>query len=241
MENEVMKFIQEFSQLPSVENATNVLCVLPHPDDGELGLGATVAKLKSRGARVTYLLVTSGGAGIRGRNREEAKKIRKSEQEEAAKILGIDQVIYLDYPDAGDYTVESVKKDVEKYLEKISPDFVFTVDPLLPYEFHPDHKKCGTAVAEAVLFKGDESLTLGFFFTAHPNQFVCFGKRELDLKFKAMAAHRSQFQYENMKIYKKYFKLKAMENGRKAGCEYAESFKVLKPYMLHVFEEALYV
>ncbi len=241
MENEVMRFIRELAPLPKIDDMKNVLCVLPHPDDGELGIGATVARLKRKGARVTYLLVTSGGAGIPGKTREEARKIRKEEQRKAAEILGVDHVNYLDYPDNGDYSLNDVKKDVWEYMEKLSPDLVLTVDPQLPYEFHEDHKKCGTAVAETVLFHAKAELTLAFFFTANPNQYVCVSEEELALKFKALDAHKSQFQNEIMKTYWKYFELKAVENGKEVGCQYAERFKVVKPFMLHVFEEAIYV
>ncbi len=239
MEKKMIDFLHENLPMPNLEESKNVLCVLPHPDDGELGAGGTVAKLKSRGATVNYLLVTGGSAGIHGKSREETKEIRKKEQEKAAKILNVDEIIWLNYPDGGDYDVESVKKDLTKYLEKLNPDLVITVDPFLPYESHPDHRMCGLAVAQTLLFNFN-TIPVAFFFTAYPNQFICIDKY-WEKKFEAISAHKSQFDFENVEIYKRYFEMKRRTYGKKVGCKYAEGFKVLLPMMLHAFEEALWI
>ena len=42
---------------------TNVLCIAAHPDDIEFTIAGTVAKWTREGRRVTFCLVTTGGAG----------------------------------------------------------------------------------------------------------------------------------------------------------------------------------
>ncbi len=240
MEEKMISFIHKTFPLPKIESSKNVLCVLPHPDDGEIGAGGTIAKLKSKGVKVSYVLITDGSAGIRGKSREETKRIRKKEQELAAKILGVDEIKWLDYPDGGIYNIEDVKKDLAKHFETVKPDLVITVDPFLPYECHPDHRMCGLAVAQTLLLNFDASIPIAFFFTAYPNQFVCI-ERYWDKKFEAISAHKSQISSEVIGIYKEYFEVKGETYGKKVGCKYAEGFKVLLPSMLHAFEEALWI
>jgi len=240
MDERILKHIRRILPIPRIENARNVLCVLPHPDDGEIGAGGTIAKLKSLGAKVTYLMVTDGSAGINGKSREETKEIRKTEQEEAARILGIDEIIWLNYPDGGKYDIEDVKKDLRKHINSIEPDLIITVDPFLPYECHPDHRNCGMAVAQTMLFHSNRFVPIAFFFTAYPNQFVCV-EDYWARKFEAITAHKSQIDEQTLSLYKQYFELKASINGEKIGCKYAEAFKVMLPIMFHCFEEALWI
>ncbi len=241
MEKEMIKFIHKTLPLPNIEERKNVVCVLPHPDDGEIGGGGTVAKLKSKGATVRYVLVTDGGAGIRGKSREETKKIRKKEQETAAGILGVDEIRWLDYPDGGEYELKNVREDLKKIFNDIKPDLIITVDPFLPYESHPDHKICGLATIQTLLFDyHNPSVPIAFFFTAYPNQFICVEK-QWDKKFESIFSHKSQIGPEIAEIFKKYFETKGNIYGRKIGCKHAEGFKVLLPLMLHAFEETLWI
>lgn len=46
------------------EDWSRVLCVVAHPDDMEYGSSAAVAAWTARGVEVTYLLLTSGEAGM---------------------------------------------------------------------------------------------------------------------------------------------------------------------------------
>ncbi len=240
MEEKIIQNLKKMISIPKIEEQKNILCILPHPDDGEIGAGATLGKLKDIGATIKYVVVTDGSAGIKGKSREEAKKIRKKEQEKAAEILGINEIIWLNYPDNGKYDIYNLKEALEKIIKNIQPDIVFTVDPFLPYETHSDHRICGLAATQAILNSGSSSILLSFFFTAFPNQFVCVDNY-WDKKFEAIKVHKSQISEEALSIYRQYFSLKARVYGEKIGCEYAEHFKVLLPTMLHCFEEALWV
>jgi len=238
MDERIINHIKNIFPIPKIEDHRNVLCVLPHPDDGEIGAGGTIAKLKSLGATVTYIMVTDGSAGIRDKSREETAEIRKKEQEKAAEILGVDKIIWLNYPDGGDYRIEDLKADLKKHVDTIDPDIVITVDPFLPYEAHPDHKNCGLAVAHVMMFHS-MLVPIALFFTAYPNQYVCVDKY-WQKKFEAIMAHKSQISEEILDLYRGYFELKASVNGEKIGCKYAEAFKVMSPIMFHAFEEALW-
>jgi LmbE family N-acetylglucosaminyl deacetylase len=240
MEEKIVQSLKKMLPISQIEDKRNVLCILPHPDDGEMGAGGTIAKLKSLGSRITYLMVTEGGAGIKGKSREETVKIRKKEQENAAEFLGIDKIIWLNYPDGGRYDINDVREDIKKHIENIDPDLILTVDPFLPYETHQDHKNCGLAAAQAASSSLNSNALIAFFFTAYPNQYVSVDDY-WDKKIEAIKIHESQITEEFILIIQQYFGLKAKVYGEKIGCEYAENFKVLFPIMLHCFEEAMWI
>lgn len=240
MEEKILQSLKKMLPIPKIEDKRNVLCILPHPDDGEIGAGGTIAKLKSLGSRVTYLMVTEGGAGIKGKSREETVKIRKKEQENAAELLGVDQIIWLNYPDGGRYDINDVRNDLKKNIENVEPDLILTVDPFLPYETHQDHKICGLAAAQAASNSLNPKALIAFFFTAYPNQYVSVDDF-CEKKMEAIKIHKSQITKEFFLIIQQYFGLKANVYGEKIGCKYAENFKVLFPIMLHCFEEAMWI
>ena len=55
--------LKDFFPLPDLESCQNLLCIQPHPDDNEVGAGATIARLTAKGCRITYLTVTDGRYG----------------------------------------------------------------------------------------------------------------------------------------------------------------------------------
>ena len=55
--------VKDLLPIPELMEMRRVLCVQAHPDDGEIGAGATVAKLTRAGADVIYLTITDGGVG----------------------------------------------------------------------------------------------------------------------------------------------------------------------------------
>ena len=62
----------------------DILVFGAHPDDAELGAGATIAKEVSRGKKIGIIDLTRGELGTRG-----TAEIRDQESTTAAKILGV--------------------------------------------------------------------------------------------------------------------------------------------------------
>ena len=50
--------------LPKIEQFDRFLFLGPHPDDIEIGAGATAAKLAAAGKQVTFLICTDGRYGL---------------------------------------------------------------------------------------------------------------------------------------------------------------------------------
>src|SRR5881409_4216340 len=73
-----------------------ILIVSAHPDDMEIGMGGTVAKLAESKAIITSVVVTDGGrasnpfAWIEKRMAE----VRREEALRAARVLGVEQVLF---------------------------------------------------------------------------------------------------------------------------------------------------
>ena len=75
---------------------TKILAMGAHPDDMELEAGGSLAKFAKKGYEVYLLILTVGGyTGING-NTYFDEQLR-DEAREASKILGIKDIIFLDY------------------------------------------------------------------------------------------------------------------------------------------------
>ncbi len=81
--------------------------------------------------------------------------IRKKEQEEAAGVLGVREVHFLDYVDGELVPDIRLKEQVVKYIRQTRPDIVFTMDPSFFYfkDFgfvnHSNHRAIGEATLDA--------------------------------------------------------------------------------------------
>ena len=81
----------------------DVLVISPHPDDAEYGVAGTVARWTREGKRVVYAICTNGDKGTSDPNMkpEQMAIIREQEQLDAAKTLGVREVVFLRHPDHG--------------------------------------------------------------------------------------------------------------------------------------------
>ncbi len=248
-----LESITEKARPPELEEFERVMVIQPHPDDTEIAIGGTIARL-SENSEVIYVTVTDGSLGSRDPSitREELTIIRRKEQESAARILGVKRLFWLGFEDGGNYDYIDVRRRLVQLIREYKPQLVLTVDPTLRYEFHPDHIKTGRAASEAVLFyqfprfENQEIfdiersvLDIGYFFTSKPNQFVCiddYRKR----KISAIKEHKSQMG-EGLDLLLWYLEEKEREQGKRIGCEYAESLRIMPTFALHAFVEGEFI
>jgi LmbE family N-acetylglucosaminyl deacetylase len=75
-----------------------VLVVVAHPDDAEFWAGGTIAGWTDTGIEVTYCVLTDGGGGgfDPGVPRGEIPRIRRTEQRQAASMLGVHEARFLE-------------------------------------------------------------------------------------------------------------------------------------------------
>ncbi len=132
------------------------LVVAAHPDDIDFASAGTVAKLVTEGWAVSYCLVTDGDAG--GFDalvaRSEIPVIRRAEQTEAARILGVSDLHWLGHPDGQVEVTLDLRRDLSRVIRTVRPERVICPNPERTWESvygsHPDHMAAGEATLRAV-------------------------------------------------------------------------------------------
>ena len=196
---------------------STVLALGAHPDDLELAVGGTLARLRGAGARVVMAIVSIPANYL----------VRRNEAERAAGILGCELRILIDdckrIEDLKNYELVSM---IDSQVKELSPAAVLAHGAS---EFHRDH----VMVHEAAV--SSQRLQFFDFFTYHPNFCrpvpVPFHPRAyvdisetIEAKMRAIEAHGSQFACRGIgtDIYRDIARL----NGRMVGVQYAEGLDV---------------
>ena len=102
----------------------DVLAIGAHPDDVELGCGATLAQLARAGRRVGILHLTRGEAGSRGTPEQ-----RQREAERAAEILGAAELAFLDCGDGALRHGVAEEDALIELLRRLRPELVLAPTP----------------------------------------------------------------------------------------------------------------
>lgn len=134
-----------------------ILGVFAHPDDPEFFAGGTFACWARDGADITFVIATSGDKGSADpeMTSESLVKIREEEERNAARVLGVNDVVFLRHTDGELFPDLRLRRDVTRMIRMKKPDIVVTLDPTV-YWFdeqrlnHPDHRAIGAATLEAV-------------------------------------------------------------------------------------------
>lgn len=117
-----------------------VVAIFAHPDDEAFGPAGTLALL-SQTHDVYLLCVTNGEAGRNSINSNDALvDIRCEELKKSAKILGIKEVLCLDFKDGtlNNNQYHIIFEAINKYIEKVKPEILLTFD-LRGFLGHIDH------------------------------------------------------------------------------------------------------
>jgi LmbE family N-acetylglucosaminyl deacetylase len=128
------------------------MLVVAHPDDSEFSSAGTVARLKDAGKRVVLIQVTSGDKGSPDLDADpkELARTREAEMLEAARRLGMDEVVFLRCEDGALMPDLDLREKIVRMIRTHKPDVIITHDPFRPYALHPDHRAVGLASTDAV-------------------------------------------------------------------------------------------
>ena len=241
--------------LPKIEAFERYLFIGPHPDDVEVGAGATAAKLAAAGKQVRFLVCTDGRFGLQnapaGMQPEELAGLRKQEALASAAVLGVTDVRFLGFSDGALYSRNELLRAIMREIGEYKPEMIFSPDPAVISECHADHLNVGDACARAACFApygeimksyGAEAAPvkgIAFYMTAKPNRFVDttgFFPRQLE----ALACHKTQFPKGSAdeKSITLYLKIRAADFGLRTLHRSAEGFRVLGQTHLHALPEA---
>ena len=154
---------------PDTQNKVG-LVVAAHPDDAEFGTGGTTALWIKQGWEMHYLVVTNGSKGTNDptMTSKNLVEIRKKEQQNAADVLGVKSVSFLDNEDGElEYNRETLG-EIVRAIRTIKPSVVFThahqpiyhpskLDPEKKSEYnfrgfvnHRDHRNTSIMTIDAV-------------------------------------------------------------------------------------------
>lgn len=235
---------------PDILLGKKALCVQPHPDDNEVGMGGIIGVLTDKGCQVDYLTVTDGGLGALSKELtgDALVAVRKQEIEKSGNILGITDYYNLGLLDGSLQDVPMLAGKIAEVMRAGQYDMIFCPDPWLTYEAHFDHVTTGRAVAQAFISASlieypRETKTepcapfaIGFYFTNKPNTVIDITDH-FARKFQAMAAHESQFPEELLSLYQGYFGMRGTKLAEGKGFALGEGLRVMSPLHMHCFAE----
>ncbi len=219
----------------------DVLVVAAHPDDAEFGVSGTVARWVREGKQVVYVVCTSGDKGTSDRTikPEQLAGIREKEQEAAANLLGVREVVFLRLPDQGLEDTPEFRKMIVRAIRTYRPETVVTSNPYRRYIWHRDHRVVGQVTLDAVYpFARDHM--------AYPDmieeglephkvkEMLFFGSEDVnyrsditatfDMKIAALRCHESQMKELNVPDLEAWMREWSCSMAEGAECELAEAF-----------------
>ena len=243
--------------LPKLVNFSRYLFIGPHPDDIEIGCGATVSRLVSLGKEVSFLICLDGRYGLsnapKGTTEDSLVQVRREEALGSARRLGVHDVHFLELSDGGFYDIEGLRRGIAQRVGIFRPDVMFAVDPDVTSECHLDHLNVGTQskiianfapYPEIMARYGAGSAdvkAIALYMTAKPNRFVRTTgghvAKQLDSVFNV---HLSQFPKgcPDAKSITLYIKLRSFFFGMRSLKGRAEGFRVLDRTHMHCMPES---
>jgi len=227
---------------------SRAMVVVAHPDDAEWGCSGTVAGWCRKGWEVVHVICTDGSKGSSDASvtSDELVETRRAEQLEAARILGLKHVEFLNHADSLLTPSLELRKDIARAIRRHRPDILVCANPNRDlagsgYIGHPDHQAAAEAALSAVFPTARDRLTypdlieegllphkvrevwvmLG---PERGNHFVELSEEDLDAAVRALEAHRSQVPPDAGERVREW----RSRNGSQKGLKYAEVFKVFR-------------
>ena len=216
-----------------------ILVIAVHPDDETLGCGGTLLKHKANGDEIHWLIATdikeSEGYGI-STIKKRNKEITKIED-----LYGFTSVNKLDLSTTkvDTYSMSVLVSKISSVIDRIKPDIIY-----LPFkgDVHSDHKYIFDAAYSCTkIFRHPfikklymmEALSETEFSLSTkedsfvPNVFVDISEF-MDKKIKLMNIYESEIGKHPFPRSERNMRALATYRGAASGCDYAESFMLLK-------------
>jgi len=212
-----------------------VLVIAVHPDDETLGCGGTLLKHKAEDDEIHWLI------GTETNQSNDFFSIREKEIEKVTELYGFNTVhnLHLKTMQVDEYSMSELIGRISKVINEVKPSIIY-----LPFkgDVHSDHR---------YIFEAAYSCTKSFRYpfikkvymietlsetefapstkedSFIPNVFVDITKF-MDKKLEIMEIFASEIQEHPFPRSIKNLKALATFRGATAGCEYAESFILLK-------------
>ena len=229
------------------EKFTRAMVVVAHADDAEFGCSGTVAKLCSEGWELVYVMCTDGSKGSSDREitGPELAKMRRQEQINAGKVLGLKDVVFLDHEDSMLQPTLELRRDIAREIRRYKPDVVICTYPMRTLDGgwgvgHPDHLAAGEAALSAVFPAARDHLTFPELLEAglephkvaevwimgHPEPDLWVDVTDfMDTSVRALMEHVSQMDGRTQEYMDERMREWRRRSGIGKGMQQAEAFK----------------
>lgn len=224
-----------------IKDFKNVLVFAAHHDDETLGCGATISRLSDLFSNITVVFFTNGETGIDQTKKfsDNIVKTRQQEAVNACKILGVSNIVDLNYPCQQLKNTQQLLHKTIKLIRHYKPELILTHSN---NDIHRDHK-AAYAVVEESYYKSYENIhpelgkchkpSLGLCYEvfqqhASPDVYISISESDISKKIAAFEKYNSQhdlLSQDNSVI--NYLRSLAKVRGFSAGLEYCESFTFL--------------
>jgi LmbE family N-acetylglucosaminyl deacetylase len=218
------------------------MVITAHPDDAEFACGGTIARWAEEGREVVYVVCTNGdkGSGDPAMTSEKLAKVRIHEQLNAAKTLGVKEVIFLGYPDGELEDTAEFRGKLVLLIRKFRPDIVITMEPHRTGHQHRDHRVAGIVTLDAIFpyardhLSYPEQLTNGVrphkvgeaYLAGSENADLCVDIHDkFPQKLAALQCHVSQVGHRPKDEFEKMLREMAARAGSKFNTPLAECFR----------------
>jgi LmbE family N-acetylglucosaminyl deacetylase len=221
------------------------MAIYAHPDDADISCGGTLASWARGGTHVHIVVCTNGDKGTSDPRVDPVQlaRLRADEEDRASEALGVAGLHRLGYADGELPNDDRLRRDLVALVRAIRPDVVLCPDPTAvffgeDYFNHRDHRMVGLEALDALspaaslphyfpeagpVHQVDTVLVSG---TLEPTVWVDITST-IDDKVAAVSCHRSQFA-EGGQWAREAVRLRAEEDGVRAGVPYAEGFRRLR-------------
>ena len=228
------------------------MVIVAHPDDAEFGCSGTVATWAREGWDVYYVIVTDASGGgedvattLSMDARQKTTETRQREQRAAGEILGLKDILFLNYRDGTVTPSLELRRDLTRLLRTYRPTRVICQCPDRVWtpsysigRHHPDHLAVGEAALAAIYpasqngWDFPELLAEGLtphkvrevYVTGAPvSNFFVEISDAVDQKIAALRAHESQLA-DHFDEIEKWVREWSSRTGKEHGVEYAEQF-----------------
>ena len=198
----------------------NILAIGAHPDDIEYGCGGMLAKYARKGHDVFMFVASDGARGGDG-------AVRRREQDEAARILGVREVFWGGYLDTEVPLSRELIARLETAIQQVAPRMIFVNSPDDTHQDHRHLAQCASSATRYVpnflFYEGPSTQNFA------PNCSTDIAD-VLDLKLACLEAHRSQVTKTNIEDLTILELARSCANfrGIQARVKYAEAFQSVR-------------
>ena len=219
----------------------DMMVIVAHPDDAEFGIAGTVAGWVAEGKSVIFVVCTNGEKGTTDRSLvpEKLAKIRQQEQREAAAVLGVKEVVFLDMVDQLLEDTPEFREQIVRLMRTHRPEIVASSDPYRRYVWHRDHRIIGQVVLDAAFPYARDHLAypamLAEGYEPHKvKELLFFGAEDVNYhiditttfpqKLAALQCHKSQVREFQIDDLESWLKKRCRKMAENSDFELAEAF-----------------